>query len=502
MFSRLTLRQRLLLFPILSVIGLGVLQGTNALISRAINRNVVMPTLQNAMLDDHKVALKALVDAEAQTLATQVAGLPTREQKIAAIVAQTDPIRFFDDKSGYFFTYDLNGIRVNVPTDKSKNGQNLSGLQDKHGVYFIRDFIQAAQAGGGYVSYYFEKPGKGVQPKLGYCVLIPGTDFLVGTGVYIDNVEAQQARLNQGIADALGHYYLLIAAVFALILLLMVATAILFSRSVAGTVSRAVNQLLSASEQVTSASEQLSAQSISLAEGATEQASTIQATTESLREISSTTTRNSASASKVDEIARQALLAANGGSHDMQDMLNAMRATDAANNDISKIIKTIDEISFQTNILALNAAVEAARSGEYGQGFAVVADEVRSLAQRSAGAARETSEKIEGAVARSRTGVSLSGKVSASLQEIVNEVSEVARLAEQVAAASKLQATSIDDFGGSLNLINEVTQRNAANAEESAATAHELNCQTESVKKAVAELMAFAGGQPGGHSRF
>ena len=121
--------------------------------------------------------------------------LSTRDGKVAATITETDPIRFFDDGSGYFFAYDLSGVRINVPVNKAQNGQNLLDLQDQKGKRFIEEIVKAAKNGRGFVEYHFDKPGKGIQPKLSYVKVVPGTDILIGTGVYIDNVEAERNAL-------------------------------------------------------------------------------------------------------------------------------------------------------------------------------------------------------------------------------------------------------------------------------------------------------------------
>ena len=167
--------------------------------------------------------------------------------------------------------------------------------------------------------------------------------------------------------------------------------------------------------QVTAAATQVSSSSQSLAQGASEQAASLEETSSSLEEMSGMTNRNAENATKANELARQARQAADTGASDMQAMSAAMNDIKTSSDDIAKIIKTIDEIAFQTNILALNAAVEAARAGEAGMGFAVVAEEVRNLAQRSAQAARETADKIEGAITKTGQGVQITEKVAKSL---------------------------------------------------------------------------------------
>jgi methyl-accepting chemotaxis protein len=248
------------------------------------------------------------------------------------------------------------------------------------------------------------------------------------------------------------------------------------------------------SEQVTSAAEQVSASSQTLAEGASEQAASLEETGSSLEELASMTKRNSENSQKANDLAKQARTAADKGVGDMQAMSAAMEAIKISSDDIAKIIKTIDEIAFQTNILALNAAVEAARAGEAGMGFAVVADEVRNLAQRSAQAAKETAAKIEGAIAKTAQGVDISGKVAHTLNEIVTKARQVDELAAEVAGASREQTQGITQINTAVVQMDKVTQSNAANAEESAAAAEELNAQAITMKESVAELLQLVGG--------
>ena len=497
-FGNLTLRQRLLFLPGLTVLGLAALQATNSYVTSVVSRRVIFPNLESLMMSGHENTLKSVVDAEAQSLGRLLKILPTREEKIAAVVAETDPIRFFDDGSGYFFSFDLAGIRIDVPIDKSDNGKANADVRDVNGFPFVRAFIEKAKLGGGFVSYHFEKPGQGIQPKLSYVRLIPGTDLMIGTGVYVDNIAVERTRLAQKITQQQRRYAGYAIGVLLLILSITVALALLLSNSVSRTIQTIANRLLGGSEQVAAASAELSKQSQELAQGASEQAATIEETTASLEEMSSVIQRNTENARKADEMAKLAQITADRGSADMQAMFVAIGALQESSHDIGKIIKTIDEIAFQTNILALNAAVEAARAGEAGMGFAVVADEVRNLAQRSAQAARETTEKIEGAMAKTASGTAVSGKVDESFHDIAARVRQVVAMGAQVAEASAKQAENIGQINRAVGTMNQVTQSTAATAEQSAAAAEQLNAQAYSVKNDVFELLTLVGGRTGG----
>jgi len=254
-----------------------------------------------------------------------------------------------------------------------------------------------------------------------------------------------------------------------------------------------VDKLSDGSDSVISSANTVAAASQSLAQEASQQAASIEETSATLEEMSTMTRLNTDNTHKANELAKQARIAADKGAGDMGAMSTAMEAIKASSDDIAKIIKTIDEIAFQTNILALNAAVEAARAGEAGMGFAVVADEVRNLAQRSAQAAKETATKIEGAIGKSAQGVEITGKVAVALNEIVTKTRQVDELVAEVANASREQMQGITQINTAVGQMDRVTQSTAANAEESAAAAAELNSQAGAMKMSVADLLALVG---------
>lgn len=265
----------------------------------------------------------------------------------------------------------------------------------------------------------------------------------------------------------------------------------------AWTLNRALRRIASelgeGAEQTAAAAGQVAASSHTLAEGANKQAASLEETSAALEEIASMTRRNAEHGNNARNLAAQTRAAADLGAREMGEMKLAMDAIKTSSDGISKIIRTIDEIAFQTNILALNAAVEAARAGETGRGFAVVAEEVRSLAQRSALSARETAEKIEDSVQKSTRGVEICGKVAAALDEIVTKAREVDALVVEIATASQEQTRGVTQVNGAMNEMDRITQANAASAEESAGAAQELTRQTVAQKESAAALLALVG---------
>ena len=264
--------------------------------------------------------------------------------------------------------------------------------------------------------------------------------------------------------------------------------------SINGALYAMISRLRGSVDQTVQAADQVSSASRSLADGASAQAASIQETSAALEELSSMTLRNAENAQKSNDLSCEASAAADRGADDVRAMDAAMAALKASGNDISKIIRTIDEIAFQTNILALNAAVEAARAGEAGMGFAVVAEEVRSLAQRSSQAARETAAKIEGAIRNSAQGAEISVKVADALREIVAKTRQADELVAEVAKASRGQTRGIQQINQSMGHVDSVTQSNAANSEESSASAAELKAQAAVMSGAVNELILLVGG--------
>ena len=250
-------------------------------------------------------------------------------------------------------------------------------------------------------------------------------------------------------------------------------------------IKKMIGNLTECSTQIASASGQVSASSQNLAEGTSENASSIEETSASMEEISSMTKQNADNAKEAVQLASQCNQTAESGCVSVSEMNVAMQDINTSSKKIGDIIKVIDGIAFQTNLLALNAAVEAARAGEHGKGFAVVAEEVRNLAQRSATAAKDTTELIEDCVSKADAGTRLSGKCNEVLSDIVTNVQKVNTLIEEIATASEEQTNGINQVSRAVIEMDKVTQQNAASAEETAAASEELSSQAQNLMEQV-----------------
>lgn len=257
---------------------------------------------------------------------------------------------------------------------------------------------------------------------------------------------------------------------------------------------RGVSQGLAEGAQlVVDASSQMAVSAQSMSHGASEQAASLEENSASMEEMATMTRKNAENSEHAAALMAEAARVVESANTTLADMVNSMTSIKDSSNRVSKIIRTIDEIAFQTNILALNAAVEAARAGEAGMGFAVVADEVRNLAQRSAQAAKDTAGLIEEAIASAGQGSQRVEQVAGGFAAITQRVAEVKSLVDHVSLASKQQSLGIDQVVQSIRQMERVTQTTAATAEESAAACEQLNAQADTTMRLVEQLERMVG---------
>ncbi len=460
----------------------------------------------------------------------------------------------YDGGAGYFWINDTTlpyPKMVMHPTVPALNGTVLDAEKYNCAMGVRKNLFQAmveetAATGEGFVDYLWPKAtSTGVTsedyPKLSYVRRHPQLNWIVGTGVYIDGIEAVMAA-KAGAADRavntiLFRIFLVSVAAFFLFVLILnyfltrsifrpVEEAVALAKAIAdgdfnrtmtirgndeisqlgralvlmseklqasrqeierkvSEMSQVIEQVGEAADQIAMGANQVSDASQNIARGASEQATSLETMEKSLSELASQTRLNAEHAGQVNGLVVKTRDLAQNGNDQMQGMVTAMHEINNAGQSISKIIKVIDEIAFQTNLLSLNAAVEAARAGRHGKGFAVVAEEVRSLAGRSALAAQETTKLIEGTVTKTKNGSELAEITASALKSIVSEVIQVSTLVAEIASASSEQARQITEVKNGLEKIALITREKNELVGETAAVAEELSGQTQELRHIV-----------------
>lgn len=256
-----------------------------------------------------------------------------------------------------------------------------------------------------------------------------------------------------------------------------------------------MESLANVADQVTQAAAEISSSSALIAQGASRQAASIEETTANAAEISQSARSNRENSSSAEALATASDSRFQETDSLLTDMVQAMSMIQNSSEKISRIVKVIDQIAFQTNILALNASVEAARAGEAGMGFSVVAEEVRNLAQRSATAAQDTAALIEESIGNSKAGMSVVTRVTAAIRSTTDDVSRVKEFVVKINAGSREQLEGINQVSTALHSVEAITQQNAAASEQTAAAAEQLTFQATSMKEIVLKLGRLANGQ-------
>lgn len=509
MLNRFTFKQKIAAIVVFAMLALVCLSAYAVIHARALLINGRHGELVTAVQSAYNIAAGFKAKADKGELGVADA------QKNAALAISMARYGGKDGRTEYFYVWALDGIGVMHPIKPEWAGQNMVGkIKDGNGVDIIKalmDAVAASPTGNAFVPTNFPRPGSTEPvPKLQYVMKVNEWNWMVGSGLYTDDLDAQirLSMMEMGV-------FALIALVLTGMIGFVVSRSVLRQigcepsvavqlteqvaqgnlrvqipdappHSVMAGLGRMVDALRLLVSEVRSGSDNIANGCAEIAHGNQDlsarterQAAAIEQTSASMAELGNSSNQNAQAAGQANELAATASSVASQGGRVVDQVVHTMRDINASSQKIADIIAVIDGIAFQTNILALNAAVEAARAGEAGRGFAVVASEVRALAGRSAAAAKEIKDLIQASVDRVAHGTALVDQAGATMSEVVASIQRVSQIVGEITSASSEQSLGVSQAVEAVGHMDQTTQQNAALVEEMAAAAASLRAQAD-----------------------
>lgn len=437
--------------------------------------------LRSHFYQEKKLATQHIVESAASLIShyktlSDTGELSTLQAQEAAQKAIRD-IRYENDN--YFWINDLYPRMIMHPIKPALDGKSLRESKDPNGVALFNEMVKVVKEHGkGFVEYSWAKPGdETALPKISYVVLIPEWNWVVGSGIWVDDLEASATK-----------FFMALFIALAAILCISTLAVFVIAKSILGPIKQIVGQIEGGASQITPGSQQVSLASNSLAQSASEQSSLAAENAQSLKNIYELSSQNSSLAQEVSDMMSKNLLYAQRCLQDFEDVGKSLDNVEHDSDEISKVVSTINGIAFQTNLLALNASVEAARAGSAGVGFAVVADEVRALAARVSDAARSTQTLLTTNLGRISQSIEAIKTVSSNMEDMTKTFSYIGGKTKTISESTNSQANFLRDITNNSQQTDTAIQMVAAIAQESSVAAEQLSAHAHFIKHSVTHL--------------
>ncbi|MGM0701548.1 MAG: methyl-accepting chemotaxis protein [Pseudomonadota bacterium] len=483
------------------------------------------------LLEARQRGVRSNVELAVSMVEQVAATVPDTEEAQQRAIELLESLRF--DDGNYVFAYQSDGRMLVQPAAPDSVGTNMLDATDANGKEMIRDMAELAAEGGGYYQYEWPHPGTGEpEPKHSYADRIEAWDWVIGSGVYVTDIEAAMVEIEEAAVDQLVTSLFRLWAVGTVANLIIAGLAMWLARRTVNQVRYTASTIKEIASEVATGKGDLtrrlavrsrdeigelgeqfnaflarmqamlgdvrnSATSVyyaanDIAQGSEElatrtdqAAANLQETSSAMEQITSTVENTSTQAQQADQLVASTAEVAQQGQSAMQEVERTMDDINRSSAKIGDIVSMIDSIAFQTNILALNASVEAARAGEHGRGFAVVAQEVRKLAQRSADAARDIKELIESSVSQAQDGTRIVQRAGETMRGIFDSVNQVTAVISEISAGSREQSVGIGEVNTAVSQLDTMTQQNASMVEQSSGTAAQMRRQAEQLNELI-----------------